>query len=510
MPLVDAAGGGRAERTDAMNDMQASGARGDARGSDTCGEACGGMQESEVRRETCGGTRGSDTYGDTQEKTACGGACGVEERGVGGVVLPARWKATVAVVWTGQAVSILSTYAATFAAMWYITETLASSLALAIAAVASLLPVAMLSPLGGAVADRWSRKAVMIVADGSAGVASLVLGAMVLTGTIEMWMLLVLLAARGTAQAFHSPALAATAPLMVPERHLVRINSLDQMLTSGAAIVSPAIGIFLYTTFGFAAVMFVDAAAALVACVCIALARIPQPSASASRDECGPLVSVLAHDVVSNVRLILSDRPLAALLGVCMAAMLLFTPLGTLFPLITYEWYQGDGYAASLVEAACGIGLLAGSVILLVHGGGRRLVPVVLGSGLVIACLVVAVSFLEGAPFPAFLVCATLIFVATGVFNGPIMPIMQKRLPQERMGKAMGIAIALSSWSAPVGLVLTGVAADALGIAQWFFVSGVVLAVLCVVGFASTGLRSLDDGAASDDRSTADAQRVDR
>lgn len=456
--------------------------------------------ESKWGGETCGDAR------EAEEQSACGETREAEELGVGGVILPAHWKATVAVVWTGQAVSVLSTYAATFAAMWYITETLVSPLALAIAAVASLLPVAVLSPLGGAVADRCPRKAAMIVADGGAGVASLVLGAMVLAGTIEMWMLLVLLAVRGSAQAFHSPALAATAPLMVPERHLVRINSLDQMLTSGAAIVSPAIGIFLYTTFGFAAVMFVDAAAALIACVCIGLARIPQPSVFVPQGDRGSLGLGLTRDVALSVRLVLSDRPLAALLGVCMVAMLLFTPLGTLFPLITYEWYQGDGYAASLVEAACGIGLLAGSVILLVHGGGRRLVPVMLGAGLVIACLVVVVSFLEDAPFPAFLACAVLIFVATGVFNGPIMPIMQKRLSQEHMGKAMGIAIALSSWSAPVGLVLTGFAADALGIARWFLVSGIALAAFCIVGFLSKGLRSLDDDAAAG--AAADPQRA--
>lgn len=419
------------------------------------------------------------------------------EMSVGGMPLPAFWKRTIVAVWSGQAVSVLSTYAASFAAMWYITETLVSPLALSIAAIASLLPIALLSPLGGVVADRCRRKAVMIVADGAAGMASLVLGVLVLTGSLEIWMLLALLAARATAQAFHSPALTATAPLMVPERHLVRINSLDQMLTSGAAIVSPALGIFLYTTFGFSAVLFVDALAALVACVCVGFARIPQPtrvpSDAAGVAFSGSVLRSVGRDMASSVRLVTSDGPLLALLVVCMVAMLIFTPLGTLFPLITYTWFQGDGYQASLVEAASGIGLLVGSAILLVHGGGKRLVPVMLGSGLLIACLVVVVSFLENASFGAFLAASALIYVATGVFNGPIMPIMQKRLPQEHMGKAMGIALALSSWSMPIGLLITGFGADVLGISRWFFISGIVLAVFCIAGLLSRGLRSLDD-----------------
>lgn len=431
-----------------------------------------------------------------EEADATGESAGESEVSVGGMPLSPRWKATVAVVWAGQAVSVLSTYAASFAAMWYLTETLASPLALSVAAVASLFPIALLSPVGGAVADRCRRKAVMIVADGAAGVASLALGVLVLAGSLEVWMLLALLAARATAQAFHSPALTATVPLMVPERHLVRINSLDQMLTSGAAIVSPVIGIALYSAFGFAAVLFVDALAALIACVCLGVARIPEPTLDRKKgraEQDSGIVRGVVRDMATSARLVTSDPPLFILVGMCMVAMLVFTPLGTLFPLITYSWFGGDGYDASMVEAACGVGLLVGSALLLVHGGGRRLVPVILGSGLAIACLVIIVSFLEGGSFPAFLAASALIFVATGVFNGPIMPIIQKRLPQEHMGKAMGIVLSLSSWAMPIGLLITGFGAEALGISRWFLISGIALTVFCLAGFASRRLRSLDD-----------------
>ena len=421
---------------------------------------------------------------------------------VGGFPLSPRWGRVIALVWAGQALSVLATYAATYAAIWYIVETFNSPLAVSFTSVASLLPIALLSPLGGVVADRYPRKRVMILADGLAGAASAVIAVLIVLGDLHVGMLLAMLVVRASAQAFHAPALTATMPLMVPEKHLVRINSLDQMLTSGSAIVSPAIGIFLYTTFGFATVLVVDAACALFACLCLAAARIPQPdiASSAAGSQTGPLA-----DMRDAARLLVGDRPLFWLLVVCAIAMLVFVPLGTLFPLITYDWYQGDGYAASLVEAVAGIGLLLGSVVLLIWGGGSRLVPVMMGSGLAIAVLLIVVSALEQAPFAAFLVAAALIFVATGIFNGPIMPIMQKRLPQDQMGKAMGITIALSSWAAPIGLVITGIGATALGVAPWFFVSGVALAIFCVVGLASKALRVLDEpGVAS---SGEDAQR---
>ena len=67
----------------------------------------------------------------------------------------------------------------------------------------------------------------------------------------------------------------AAMPLLVPEKHLLRINTLDQLLMSVASIGAPAFGIFLYTTIGFHSVMFLDFAGALVAVAGLALAKIP-------------------------------------------------------------------------------------------------------------------------------------------------------------------------------------------------------------------------------------------
>lgn len=80
------------------------------------------------------------------------------ERTTGGRPLPDGWLASVIVIWCGQAASVFSTCAASFAAIWYITETTSSPVWLSLASAASLLPVALLGPLGGVAADRFDRK----------------------------------------------------------------------------------------------------------------------------------------------------------------------------------------------------------------------------------------------------------------------------------------------------------------------------------------------------------------
>ena len=123
-----------------------------------------------------------------------------------------------------QAVSVFATCAASFAAIWFVTETTSSPVWLSLASAASLLPVALLSPLGGVAADRLNRKKVMIIADGTAGLFSLVLAICAVIGIVNVPLMLALLAVRASAQAFHGPALTAAMPRLVPADQLVRIK----------------------------------------------------------------------------------------------------------------------------------------------------------------------------------------------------------------------------------------------------------------------------------------------
>lgn len=217
----------------------------------------------------------AQTNGQIADSTAEPSAAPTAEVNANGHLLPRNWKSTIALIWTGQAASILATCAATFAALWYITTTENSALMLAAGGVAALLPTALLSPFGGVIADRFNRKHVMIAADGLAGAFSLVLALLMLVGQLSTWLLLLLLAVRSAAQAFHGTSLMALMPELVPERDMVRINTLDQSLTSASAIIGPVLGIALYTALGFVAVLIMDAICAAIACACLAFAKLP-------------------------------------------------------------------------------------------------------------------------------------------------------------------------------------------------------------------------------------------
>lgn len=404
-----------------------------------------------------------------------------------GNTLPSNWKGTIAVIWCGQALSVFATVAASFAAIWYITETTSSAVWLSLASLVALLPVAILSPFGGAVADRYNRKHVILLADGSAGLFSLILAIIVLSGHLSVPLMLLLLAVRTGGQAFHGPAMTALMPHLVPKRHLMRINSMDQSITSLSIIVGPILGIALYSFIGLHGVMFLDAACAAFACICLGCAKVHVNAIKTSEQS-----SVIAN-MKEGARCIYKDKSLRSLMILVMITMLLFMPISSLDPLMVYEHFKGNGFQASLVEAVYGIGLFIGSAIIMVWGGGKKHAPIIIVSGIILGLSLAACGLLQPNQFPIFAILIGIAAAATGCYNAPIMPIIQQRTPDEKLGSIMGIFLACSSLAAPIGLSFSGFIAEAIGITTWFSICGALVAVCCATAWLSKNIRSLDN-----------------
>ncbi len=375
-----------------------------------------------------------------------------EAKSAAGLPLQKNWLSIIAVIWAGQAVSMTTSYAAGYAVVWYVTESTGSALMLSIMTIAVMLPVGLISPFGGIVADRHNRKAIMIVADGAIGLVSLIAGFLILAGDVSIVLLTVVCIARAVGQAFHSPAMMATMPMLVPDKHLLRINTLDQLLASVAAIGAPAFGIFLYTTLGFSSVMFLDFMGACAAIFGLALAKVPTVIDPSAKEQ-----HVLAN-LRDGFRAVTKTRGLVLLIVMVTVGMMIFSPLSAVFPLMTYDHFSGDGYMASVVEAAFGVGML-----------------------------------LPPDAFVGFVVLVAVMAVACSWFNGPTMTLTQRHVPDEKMGRAMGLLGAVMGLASPIGVAIGGVLAEEIGVAPFFLVDGLACLLLGFVAYLPRSIRALDE-----------------
>ena len=404
----------------------------------------------------------------------------------GGHELPSDWLRRVVLIWSGYAVSMFAGTAASYSSIWYATETTGSPLSLALLYVLAFLPTGLLSPFGGVLADKYNRKVIIIASDSIMALTSLALAIWIAFMGPSFAAVAVYCAAYGFVSGFRTPAYNATMPMLVPERHLVRINSMDTLLGSISMIAAPALGILLYTVLGLQATIFLGFIGGAAAGVTMLLAKIPRDHGSHA--QIGAWASLK-----EGAAALAEQRGLLVLVIVVSLGMMAYGPIDSLMPLMVYSHFGGDGFAASLLAAVMGIGLLAGSLILMVVNPQRMLARIVTVAAFVVGGGALASGLVPENGYWIFVVCIGILAIACAWFNAPLMTLLQKNIPDEKLGRVMGLFTALNGLAIPVGTALGGVIAEVTGTPMFFCVDGVFIILLGVILAVSKSVRKLDE-----------------
>ena len=180
-------------------------------------------------------------------------------------------------IWIGQIFSLLGSELVQFALVWWLTKTTGSATVLALAAMMAVLPRVLISPIAGALVDRWNRRVVMILADGLIALAVVVLAVLFALDEVQVWQVFALMFVRAAGAAFHWPAMQASTTLMVPEKHLSRIAGLNQALWGMASIAAPLLAALLLEVLPMQAILMIDVLTAVLAITPLFFIFVPQP-----------------------------------------------------------------------------------------------------------------------------------------------------------------------------------------------------------------------------------------
>lgn len=177
--------------------------------------------------------------------------------------------------YAGRLISVTGSRMAPVALAFAVLAVDDSPSALGLVLAAESIPLVIFLLVGGVVADRFSRSVVMQVSHLLSAASQGTVAALVITGTADLWMLVVLEAVNGTVLAFTFPALNGVVPQVVPRSHLQQANALLSFSSAGMAIVGPALAGVLAATVGPGWALAIDASTWLVAAGCMARVRIP-------------------------------------------------------------------------------------------------------------------------------------------------------------------------------------------------------------------------------------------
>lgn len=324
---------------------------------------------------------------------------------------------------------------------------------------------------GGVVADRVSRRKLLIITQFIMMILAFVLAALVFTGTVQPWHILVLAFGLGSANAFDAPARQAFVSEMVDREDLTNAVALNATMFNAALVVGPAIAGIIYAAFGPGWCFAVNGVSFIAVIIALASMRFL------------PRTETLQHSstlsaLKEGIDYVRHQPMIRALIGLVAATSLFGMSLGTLLPAWSVKILHGNAATNGLLFSARGVGSLFGALTIATFGGSHvRGKFITIGS----LCFPVFIAFFAmtywlplSLLFMVFLGIAT-IFVAN-LSNATIQSIV----PDSLRGRVMGVYTTIFIGSMPLGALLLGTIAEHAGEAEAALLSSA--AAFCIAG----------------------------
>lgn len=416
------------------------------------------------------------------------------------------------VIWSGQLVSTIGSGLTGFAlGVWIYQETRSTTL-FAISLLAYALPNLLVAPFAGALVDRWDRRKAMIFSDSGAGLCTLIIAVLLITGRLELWNTYLLIAASAAFSTFQWPAYSAATSLLVPKEQLGRAGGMVQIGEAVSQLIAPAVAGVLMVTVGLQGVLLVDFVTFMFAVFTLLLVAIPRPPASQSA---GAEKSSLLQEATFGWRYITARAGLFGLLMVFAASNFFSSFLSPLIAPLILEMTTPDvlGYMWSVV----GVGMLLGTLVMSVWGGPKRRIHGVLGF-LMLAGVFTALLGLT----PYLAVMAVAGFGAMfmhPIINGSSQAIWQSKVAFDIQGRVFAIRRMIAWSTMPIAYILAGPLADRVfkpllveggpladtvigqvigvgssrGIGLFFVIIGVLTILVPLIGYMNNHVRNLED-----------------
>lgn len=400
-----------------------------------------------------------------------------------------QWRKKYLTILSGQTISLIGSSAVQFALIWWLTNESKSAIMLSLAGLSAYLPQLFLGPFVGVWLDRLNRKYVVIVADLFMGVVALILSLWFLWGNPGYLVVIVALFLRSLANVFHTPSIQSIVPLLVPEEELVKANSWNQFLQSGAFMLGPVIGAAMFAAMPLWVILLTDLLGALAACMTLAIVEVPIiPRSEESMQH-------YLQELKEGINVFKENPPLLVVMIFSFFIMIFFLPLGILFPLMTNVHFELSAWFASVVEFSYAVGMMVSAFLI---GMKKEWPEKLLAAQL--ANVGLAITFIGSGLAPAnlagywlFVFFCILMGSVGNLYNIPFTAYLQETVAPEKLGRVFSLFGSVMSGAMPIGLLLAGPLSDKFGITTWFLISGIltlVFSLLCLVFYRRAKVRS--------------------
>jgi MFS family permease len=388
-------------------------------------------------------------------------------------------------LWTGMTASLIGDGIFLVSLAWQVYELSNAPTALSIVGVAMTVPQIVFLLVGGVVSDRFDRRRVMIAADALRAVSVAILGILSITGTLELWHILMVAAAFGAGTAFFGPAFDAIVPQLVPSSDLNQANSLDQFVRPAAArMLGPAVGGWLIAAWGPGTAFLIDAGTFMLSIACVMLMR------ARAIDRTEEHRSAF-QDIREGFRFVRSRVWLwGTFLAATLAYLIFWGPSEVLLPFIVKNHMHGSASDLGFILALGGVGAMFAAIVMGNREMPRRHITFMYG---VWTVSTVAIAGYGLASFPWQLMVASFVFNALEGAGTIVWATTKGRLvPARLLGRVSSFDWFISTGLVPVSFALTGPVAAVFGPRTTLVGAGILGGIVTLGFLFLPGMRDIE------------------
>lgn len=393
-------------------------------------------------------------------------------------------------LWLGQMSTSMGLWMDQVARSWLIYEMTHSPLQLGLIGAARGLPILVFGMIAGVIADRYGRKAQLVIAQTINAALNILLATLILTGRIEIWHIYVTGILTGTVQAFQQPARQVMISDLVGNKHLLNAISLNSAALNVSRSVGPAIGGVLIHSFGVDISYFVQAGLFLIATIWTLQIRLPKtlPTTTPTSDKVSE--QSFFSSWKDGISYIISHRLILALMVLGLAPTVIAMPYTNLLPIFASDIFHGGARTQGILLTMIGIGSVIGALTMASlgrkQGDGMILLVGAAGFGL-------SLVFFAQSPYIWMAMIFSLLggLLLTG-YRSQNQTIIQTTVPPELRGRVLGIYL-LDKGLMPLGSLFAGILASLIGGPWAVTIMGASCFLLVLImGIAVPGMRKLN------------------
>lgn len=416
-------------------------------------------------------------------------------------------------IWFGEFISIMGTAMTKFAMMIWAYEQAGKASTTAMLGFSAVVPYIILSPIAGAIVDKLNRRKILIFSDIGAGIVTIGIMILYVTGKLEVWHLFIAEALSGGFESFQIPAYQASITMLIPKDKFARASGMRSFAGWSSQIFAPILAGILILKIGVQGIMTIDIVTFVFAVGILLVVNIPQPKIEVESHEKKKVI----EDISFALSYLKEKKGLLKLMIIFVAINLISTiTYFAILPAMILARTGNDKLILSGVQSLLGAGGVVGSLIVSIWGCPNKKVLTIL-----VSC---GTSFLLGDTFLA-IGKSYYFWYAAAFLSSFFLPfnmasqnsLWQSKVEPTVQGRIFSIKSMIELSTTPIGYLLGGFLADNIfeplmksgtilrntfgnlvgvgsgsGMAVMFLFTGILGTIICLAGYFLKDVRNLE------------------